>query len=90
MAVLTWLSAAYAGLLLAGLLGLVATMLRLMWLVHGVLRDVDRTRRSIAAHTAPLGGQLAAVGDAAAATSEHLLSAVAAMRRARTAIEKAG
>ena len=38
-----WLSAACAGLLLAGLLGLVATMLRLMWLVHGVLRDVDRT-----------------------------------------------
>jgi hypothetical protein len=90
MAMLTWLSLAYAGLLAVGLFVLVVTMLRLMWLIGGSVRDVDRTRRSIAAHTAPLGDQVRTVRAAAKSAAEHLASAAARIRRVRSTVENAG
>jgi hypothetical protein len=88
VAILTWLSLAYAALLLLGLAAGLVTILGLMRKIGTALRDVHRTRRRIAAHTAPLEGQIRAVTDGTASAATSLTTAVAALDRAQAAANR--
>jgi hypothetical protein len=86
VAVLAWLSLAYAAVLVVALALRLPAVLRLLWAIGVALDDVERTRGSIAAHTSAVEGQFVSVMDAATAAAGHLRVAVAALRRAQSII----
>jgi hypothetical protein len=88
VAILTWLSLAYAAILMLALAAVLVTILGLLWKIGTALREVHRTRRRIAAHTAPLDGQIRAVTDGMASAAESLTTAVAAIHRAQATVNK--
>jgi len=88
VAILAWLSVAYAASLLLALAIALVTMLGLMREIDVALQDVHRARRSIAAHTAPLDGQIRAVTEATASAAAGLSTAAAAFDRAQAAHEE--
>ena len=71
-----------------GLAVVLVTVLGLMWKIGAALRDVHRTRCRIAAHTAPLDGQIRAVSEGTASAAASLTTAVAAIHRAQAAANK--
>jgi hypothetical protein len=71
-----------------GLAAVLVTVLGLMWKIGAALRDVHRTRSSIAAHTVPLEGQIRAVTEGTASAAASLTTAVAAIQRAQAAANR--
>jgi hypothetical protein len=71
-----------------GLAVVLVTILGLMWKIGAALRDVHRTRCSIAAYTAPLDGQIRAVTEGTASAAARLTTAAAAIHPAQAAANK--
>ena len=88
VAILAWLSVAYAASLVLALAIALATMLGLMREIDIALHDVHVTRRNIAAHAASLDGQIRAVTGATASAAACLTAAAAAIHRAQAANEE--
>jgi hypothetical protein len=86
VAILTWLSFAFAAMLVFVLGVRLVAIMRLLRLIDTTVRDVHRTRLSIAEHAGSLDGQLSAVRDATASAAGHFTTAVAAVHRRQQTI----
>jgi hypothetical protein len=88
MAILTWLSLAYAAIAVPVLAAVLVTILRRLRRIDTVLRDLHWTRLRIAARNAPLDVQFGAVAEGTASAAESLAAVVASIRRAQAAADK--